>query len=282
MRDTVTITQPTYPLQARASSKALTCYGEDEGIAVVKGAGGTPPYSYTWYNSGQVPFSNNDTLTGLFAGTYFAEVTDDNGCDTFAIINVIQPQTPLSASIQIMDVACKGDSTGYIVATAGGSYAPYTYIWLSGPDTLRAASPLPVSITRDSLNNLPTGSYELHIYDAWGCFESYSNVVSEPTNPLTSTLIKIQDVDCHGDSTGSVQLIVSGGIQNYTYLWDNNETTTVATNLTAGLHTVWITDDWGCVIEDTISINENALIEDSIIIWEINYTFPMIRPNLEN
>ncbi len=266
IRDTVTITQPTYPLQARASSKALTCYGEDEGIVVVKGAGGTPPYTYNWYNTAQISFSLNDTVTGLFAGTYFAEVTDDNGCDTFAIINVIQPQTPLSASIQIMDVACKGDSTGYIVATAGGSYAPYTYVWLSGPDTLRVASPLPVSITRDSLNTLPTGSYELHIYDAWGCFESYSNVVSEPTNPLTSTLIKIQDVDCHGDSTGSVQLIVSGGIQNYTYLWDNNETTTVATNLTAGLHTVWITDDWGCVIEDTISINENALIEDSIII----------------
>ena len=265
MRDTVTISDPDYPLQAFAASKTTTCYGEDDGIAVVKGTGGTPPYTYNWYNSGQISFSLNDSVYGLFAGTYYAEVTDANGCDTFATINVIQSQTPLTASIQIMDVACKGDSNGFIVATAGGSYSPYTYVWLSGSDTLRTSSPL-VSVTRDSLNNLPTGSYELHIYDAWGCFESYSNVVSEPTNPLASTLNKINDVDCFGDSTGSVHLIVSGGIQNYTYLWDNNETTTVATNLTAGLHTVWITDDWGCVIEDTITINENALIEDSITI----------------
>ena len=265
IRDTVTITDPNYPLQALAASKTTTCYGKDQGIAVVQGAGGTLPYSYNWYNSGQVSFSFNDSVYGLFAGTYYAEVTDANGCDTFATINVIQPQTPLTASIQIMDVACKGDSTGYIVATAGGSYAPYSYYWLSGPDTLQAASH-PVNITRDSLNNLPTGSYELHIYDAWGCFESYSNVVSESTNPLVSTLNKIQDVDCFGDSTGSVQLIVNGGVPNYTYLWDNGETTIIATNLNAGLHTVWITDDWGCLIEDTISISENSLIEDSITI----------------
>ena len=265
IRDTVTITDPNYPLQALAASKTTTCYGKDQGIAVVQGAGGTLPYSYNWYNSGQVSFSFNDSVYGLFAGTYYAEVTDANGCDTFATINVIQPQTPLTASIQIMDVACKGDSTGYIVATAGGSYAPYSYYWLSGPDTLQAASH-PVNITRDSLKNLPTGSYELHIYDVWGCFESYSNVVSESTNPLVSTLNKIQDVDCFGDSTGSVQLIVNGGVPNYTYLWDNGETTIIATNLNAGLHTVWITDDWGCLIEDTISISENSLIEDSITI----------------
>ncbi len=265
MRDTVTITDPDYPLQALAASKTTTCYGQANGTAVVQGAGGTPPYTYNWYNSAQISFSNNDSVTGLFAGTYFAEVTDANGCDTFATINVIQPQTPITATVQIMDVACKGDSSGYIVATAGGSYAPYSYYWLGGADTLRSASP-PITTTRDSLNNLPTGSYELHVYDAWGCMESYSNVVSEPTNPLADTLIKIQDIDCFGDSTGRVQLIVSGGIVNYTYLWDNGETAIVASNLTAGLHTVWITDDWGCTIEDTITINENPLIENSITI----------------
>ena len=78
--------------------------------------------------------------------------------------------------------------------------------------------------------------------------ESYSNTVSEPNNPLSSTLNKIQDIDCYGDSTGSVQLVVSGGVPNYTYLWDNGETSIVATQLTAGLHMVSITDDWNCTI----------------------------------
>jgi hypothetical protein len=170
------------------------------------------------------------------------------------------------ASIQIMDVACKGDSTGYIVATAGGSYAPYSYYWLSGPDTLQAASH-PVNITRDSLKNLPTGSYELHIYDNAGCFESYSNVVSEPAIALTSTLNKIRDVNCYGDSTGAVEVIVNGGEPVYSFIWDDVAVSSpVVYNFAAGLHTVHVMDDWGCIIEDTITIYENPLIQDSITI----------------
>ena len=261
----LTLVGPGYPLQVITSDSVAICYGDSNGVANAWGAGGTPPYSFDWFNAGQVSFSTNDSVTDLHAGSYFVEITDALGCDTFTTINVVQPQTPLMASIQIMDVACKGDSTGYIVATAGGSYAPYSYYWLSGPDTLQAASH-PVNITRDSLKNLPTGSYELHIYDNAGCFESYSNVVSEPSTALTSTLNKINDVDCYGDSTGAVQVIVNGGVPAYSFIWDDVVSSPIVSNFAAGLHTVYVIDDWGCIIEDTITIYENPLIEDSIII----------------
>ena len=260
----ISLVGPGYPLQVITSDSVAICYGDSNGVANAWGAGGTPPYSYNWFDAG-ISFSTNDSVTDLRVGSYFVEITDALGCDTFTTVNVVQPQTSLTASIQIKDVVCKGDSSGYIVATAGGSYAPYSYFWLRGPDTLRAVSN-PVNITRDSLNNLPAGSYELHIYDNVGCFESYSNVVTEPAIALSSTLNKINDIDCYGDSTGQVQVIVSGGIQNYSFLWDNNENTAIAVNLPAGLNTVWITDDWGCVIEDTITIHQNPLIEDSITI----------------
>jgi hypothetical protein len=222
---------PGYPLQVITSDSVAICYGDSNGVANAWGAGGTTPYSFDWFNAGQVSFSTNDSVTDLHVGSYFVEITDALGCDTFTTINVVQPQTPLTASIQIMDVVCKGDSTGFIVATAGGGYAPYSYYWLSGPDTLQAASH-PVNITRDSLNNLPTGSYELHIYDNVGCFESYSNVVSEPAIALTSTLNKINDVDCYGDSTGAVQLIVNGGVPAYSFIWDDVAVSAIAGSLT--------------------------------------------------
>nr|MBC8265862.1 SprB repeat-containing protein [Flavobacteriales bacterium] len=262
----VTLVGPGYPLQVITSDSIAICYGDSNGVANAWGAGGTAAYSFEWFNSAQVSFSNNASVTGLHAGSYFVEITDALGCDTFKTVNVVQSQTPLTASIQIMDVSCKGDSTGYIVATAVGSYAPYSYVWLNGSDTLRSAS-LPVDITRDSLNNLVAGSYELHIYDAAGCFESYSNVVSEPTNALVSTLNKINDVDCYGDSTGQVQVVASGGVPAYSYIWDDVVVNSpIVSNLNAGLHTVWITDDWNCTIIDTITIFENPLIEDSITI----------------
>ncbi|OUV72801.1 MAG: hypothetical protein CBC83_06395 [Flavobacteriales bacterium TMED123] len=262
----ISLVGPGYPMQVITSDSVAICYGDSNGVANAWGAGGTPPYSYDWFNAGQVSFSNNDSVSDLHVGSYFVEITDALGCDTFTTINVVQPQTALSASIQIMDVVCKGDSSGFIVATSGGSYAPYTYVWLSGSDTLRHASH-PVEVTRDSLNNLPAGSYELHVYDNVGCFESYSNVVSEPTVALTSTLNKINDVDCYGDSTGAVQVVVIGGVPAYSYIWDDVAvSSSIVSNLAAGLHTVYITDDWNCTIEDTITIFENPLIVGNISI----------------
>ena len=91
-------------------------------------------------------------------------------------------------------------------------------------------------------------------------------MVSEPAIALTSTLNKINDVDCYGDSTGAVQVIVNGGVPTYSFIWDDVVVSSpIVSNFAAGLHTVYVMDDWGCIIEDTITIYENPLIEDSII-----------------
>ena len=76
---------------------------------------------------------------------------------------------------------------------------------------------------------------------------------------------KINDVDCYGDSTGAVQVIANGGVPAYFYIWDDRViNSTIVSDLPAGLHTVYITDDWNCTIEDTITIYENPLIVGTI------------------
>ena len=130
MRDTVEITTPSHPLQALATSKVVVCHGEGNGFAIGSSAGGTPGYSYEWFEFGNpVSFSTNDTAFGLGAGSYFLEVMDANGCDTFASVNVIEPQTALGGSPQIFGVSCKGDASGMLVGDATGSWAPYRYEW---------------------------------------------------------------------------------------------------------------------------------------------------------
>ena len=61
-----------------------------------------------------VSFSSNDTVVGLSAGSYYLEVEDANGCDTFTTVNVIEPQFALQGSVQIFGVPCKGDNTGML------------------------------------------------------------------------------------------------------------------------------------------------------------------------
>ena len=98
-------------------------------------------------------FSTNDTAFGLSAGSYYLEVMDANGCDTFTTVNVIGPQTPLTASPELFNVSCKGDATGMIVGDASGSWAPYTYYWLDMQGDTLQQSAIGIS-TRDTLIDL--------------------------------------------------------------------------------------------------------------------------------
>ena len=174
----VSISAPDLPLQALVSTSTNVCYGSNLGFAVGSGAGGTPfvggmsEYSYEWFDAGYNSFSVNDTAFGLGAGSYYLQVVDANGCDTFAVVNVIEPSTALDASPQLFNVSCKGDSTGMLVGNASGSWAPYTYYWLDMQgDTIKTS--LPNINTRDTLANLPVGNYQLHVWDSQDCFVNY-------------------------------------------------------------------------------------------------------------
>ena len=265
MRDTVEITTPSHPLQALSSSKVAVCYGGNSGFAVGLAAGGSPGYTYSWYEGGNpLSISSNDTVFGLSAGSYFLEVEDANGCDTFSTVNVIEPQVALHASNQIFGVQCKGDATGFLVADAGGSWGPYSYYWLSLlGDTLQDSG---VRFGRDTLSGLTVGSYILHIYDDKGCFIDYVLNVPEPQDALRiDSLVLVESIACYSDSVGKAIMYVSGGQPNYYYLWDNGETATIADGLTAGFHSVLLRDDWGCEVMDSIEITENPLIESTLL-----------------
>ena len=262
----ITISAPGYPLQALVSTSTNTCFGSDLAIAVGSSAGGTPGYSYEWFDSGMNSFSTNDTAFALSAVSYYLEVMDVNGCDTFTVVNVIEPQVPLTSSAQVFNVICKGDSTGMIVGDAAGSWAPYTYYWLDiNGDTLQV-SETHIS-TRDTLKDLLAGSYQLHIEDFEGCRLEYLFNVDEPSTALSIDSMKvISDIACYGDSVGIARMYVSGGDPVYSYLWDNGETGIIASALTSGYHTVSLTDDWGCEVIDSIFMPEGVLIESDLVV----------------
>jgi len=263
MRDTVIIDCPKFALQALAQSKVVVCYGSSDGFAVGLGSGGTPGYSFEWFDDSYTSFSTNDTVFGLSSGSYYLEVMDANGCDTFTSVQVISPQTSLSGNPQIFGVVCKGDSTGMLVGDAQGSWSPYRYYWMSSTgDTLQDSG---VRLDRDTLSGLSSGSYNLHVYDAKGCFISYSLSVGEPATKLSiDSMVVIESISCYGDSVGKAMLYASGGMPNYTYTWSDGQATIIADELIAGYHSVVLSDDWGCEVVDSIEITENPEIESQI------------------
>ena len=85
------------------------------------------------------------------------------------------------------------------------------------------------------------------------------------TAPSTITLTNSKtDVLCNGNSTGAIDLSVSGGTAPYTYLWSNGATTQDITGLAAGSYSVTVTDANGCTGTTNITITQPAALSVSI------------------
>ncbi|TSE09520.1 Ig-like domain-containing protein [Aquimarina algiphila] len=82
--------------------------------------------------------------------------------------------------------------------------------------------------------------------------------ISDPPNPLSLTIIKIQDATSTGICCdGKAKAIASGGKPGYTYQWSasaNNQTTEIATLLTNRIHSVTVTDANGTKLTRSIVI----------------------------
>ena len=272
INEQIIITAPNSPLQALTTGDVGLCHADSTSISVAYAIGGTGPYNYLWYSSvGGLPssiISFTDTAFGLSSGIYFAEVTDANGCDTVSSVQVLSANTALFSTTQVGQVICKGDYSGYLIADAGGGFAPYTYIWstsLSGVIQISSSA-----YNRDTLNDLSSGIYLLDIVDHFGCTVSQtSHTVNEPIQPLVlDTIYLIDSIACFGDNDGRALGVKSGGDPSYIYLWDNGESTLLANNLTSGYHTLSVVDDRGCEVLDSIYIPESSEIISSLVIEE--------------
>lgn len=66
------------------------------------------------------------------------------------------------------------------------------------------------------------------------------------------------DVNCFGQSSGTVSVNATGGTPNYSYLWNTGQTSASVSNLPAGTYTVVVTDSVGCSQTDSVTINQPA------------------------
>ncbi|MCG3167456.1 MAG: hypothetical protein POELPBGB_03248 [Bacteroidia bacterium] len=185
-------------------------------------------------------------------------------------INKVQAQCPLGISATMTPVTCFGGSDGTITITGTGGIAPFDFAAVQVPSTF-------VSFTGNStihtFTGLPAGNYVVVFEsDNSGCSPTQVSTTITITQPAAgvSSTISFTPVSCNGGANGTATVTPSGGTPNYTYLWSpSNQTTQTATGLSAGLHSVVVTDANGCTTSNSVTVTQPAGMSQSTTITNV-------------
>lgn len=216
-----------------------TC-NDPNGAINISVSGGTWPYTFLW-NNGSTNMNQTDLCHLPPSNPYSVTVTDGNGCTQ--VLDNISLNLGLSVNVENVTDACFGECDGTIDISVTGGAAPYTYDW-GGADP----------------NNLCAGTYGVTVTDAIGNTVEATNItINQPSSALTVTVSSFMN-PTENNNDGSVNINVSGGWGGYTYLWSNGATTQNVAGLSAGSHTVTVTDANGCQAFFTQNLSEIGLI----------------------
>jgi hypothetical protein len=226
-------------LTASASQTNILC---NSGIGNLIGAGngGSPPYQYSIDN---VTFQTNDSFA-VTAGTYTLYVKDVNDCVATTSISVTQPSN-IIAQLNPTSINCYGGTSNFSISAIGG-VPPYEYS-LNGSAW---------QTSNQFLNQL-AGTYTVIVRDANLCTMQLTATVNQPS-PV-QILPSIVGIACYGDVT-DVLLNATGGSAPYSYALDSSSFFGVTSfdNLSAGVYTLQVQDDYGCQHDTILTITQPA------------------------
>ena len=223
------------------------CKHDSTGSIQIFPACGTPPYQINW--------STGDTimqLQNIPAGTYTFSVSDNQNNTVFDTIVVAEPSVALQTAAIVQDVKCYFQNNGSINPNIQGGATPYVYQWSNGASS-------------SSLTNISANTYSVTVIDSFGCQIQETFIINQPP-PLN--LVPSQTNDITNNCSGTATITVSGGVNPYTYLWNdaNSQTTPTAVGLCKGLYKVTVKDSNLCIsyrtllISNTVGVNDNSTV----------------------
>lgn len=223
-------------------------------------SGGWPGYKDAAIGGENLTISSSNFSFTKGVGRYNITLKDGEGCEsnTDYIINQPDPLTLSIAPESRMDLQCDKTNTGKVILVGqGGTHfdnKTYSYSYLlNNVETLVGSN--------NSIENLGTGLYTFKVIDKNGCInELKGQAITGGYIPQNSGFaIEPSDVDCFGNTTGSIALANSCSSFTYTVFGQKDPTVHQLlngkfSNLKADKYTVkWIT-------------NSNYKCEDSVLV----------------
>jgi gliding motility-associated-like protein len=240
-------------LTATTSIVSPNCAVSD-GSITLNVSGGTGAPSYVW---NPAVAGNTNVATNLPAGVYTITVTDASAipCSqdfTVTLSNTNGPQVEVLDSSMSCNGVCDGNVS--LVVTSPNATG---IVWNDAS-------------TGTSISNLCEGTYTAIITDlVLGCSTVISATITEP-DTISFGMALSTDLRCFGICLGSIAAVPFGGTLPYTYSWaPSGENTSLIDSLCAGIHTLTITDNNGCIATQNTTLTEptdivtNGIVTDA-------------------
>lgn len=229
--------------------------GTAQNYAAVSWSGGNGSFSPPNQLNTQYSPTNTDLTIGTFPLVVTA--TSPHGCPSASdTILLTYNHFAHGVAVLVDSVSCHGGSDGAVTLTVTNpNNGPFSYSLNNGP-----------SVSSPTFSNLSAGTHQIVITNAAGCDTSINFTVFQPT-PLQLALLDKQDLRCFEDSSGSLEIGISGALPPYQINWVNPGLTgTFNDSLPAGNYSVNVEDLNGCLQNMNIAINQpNLLIANPVV-----------------
>jgi uncharacterized protein (DUF2141 family) len=236
-----------------------TCLNTD-GVLTMTITGGTGPYYYSASTGAiDVSYSQSFTLNGIPAGSYNFSVTDAALCKFTTGVDVATENGISDIILEVNPSFCS-NADGSILVTALGGTSPFTYTLIYPDSSTFSITSNAASYTFSELSG---GTYTVILEDSSGCyFLSESAILSQ--NSFTITASTTGTTCAANNGTIVVEKSVGGtspfdysldGIQN---VIDTTASAVTFSNVSAGQHTISVTDASGCTQTQQVTITPST------------------------
>ncbi len=237
------------------NTQASSCGGGDgsaivDNVDLLSGNDLYNAYSFLWSTGDTTYVINN-----LSAGTYSVNITDNNTTCVYTRYVTVNDSEPINLNPTIIEPSCESCNDGHITLNVEGGQSPYEFLWEGGNTT-------------NTNNELFPGSYSVTATDANGCVKTECIGIANEQK-LTAT-VSFTNATC-GSNDGTATVTVSGGSENYAYVWNTSsiQTSATAINLTSGFYECVVTDnELNQSITVTLAVGDNGGTDS--LSYEIN------------
>ncbi len=246
VEDTIEITEPSMlSLDEVVFLDSQNCFIDSLLGFEISASGGTPPYLYSI--DGGISYQSSSTFSGLSPGLFELVVKDDTSC-TAATSFTITPETGdyIPKITDITHISCHGANDGSVTVTVVPqevlSYSSDSINW-QGSNVLTGLSP---------------GNHKIYIKNASNCVWQEDVHILEP-NDLVFSAIQTEQILCHGDSSASISLSLSGGAGTVELSYNGSTFGTFQSlfeDLAPGNHHFTVRDTNGCEESDSVVVTE--------------------------